>query len=357
MFKVRGRGSISNLPGRFTNTVTVFEPGEQGAAAQQSAQAVQVARPTRLHSQACKSLLSRNQSPDIPFDQSINPYRGCEHGCIYCFARPTHSYLDMSPSQDFESEIICKDNAPAVLRRELARPGYQCRPVAIGTATDPYQPAERERKLTRKILEVLAEHRHPVSLITKGALVLRDLDLLAEMAEQGLATVAISVTTLDNTLKSRLEPRASAGSRRLVVMRALAEAGVPVTLLLAPVIPFINDHELEEIVARSAQAGACSAGYVVLRLPHEVNPLWREWLAVHYPQRAEKVMAVVNGLHGGRDYRSEWFTRQSGQGVWADLIAQRFDIALRRHGLVGKRYALRTDLFRRPAEEEQLSLF
>lgn len=350
-----GRGSTSNLPGRFIRTVTEFEPGEQGAAAQQAEDGAPSVRPTRLHAEQCKSILVGNQSPDIPFVQSINPYRGCEHGCIYCFARPTHSYLELSPGLDFETEIFCKDNADQVLRQQLMRRSYQCQPLAIGAATDPYQPAERSREITRRLLQVLAAFQHPVTLITKSSLVLRDLDILAPMAAQSLVSVAMSVTTLDNRLKSMLEPRASAGSRRVEVIRELTRAGVPVTLLFAPVIPFINDHELEAIVAASADAGATQAGYVVLRLPYEVNPLWQQWLATHFPQRAAKVMSVVNGLHGGRDYRSEWFVRQTGQGAWADLIAQRFDIALRRHGMTGRSRRLRTDLFRRP--EQQLSLF
>lgn len=343
---IKGRGSDSRMAGRFSRIEVVHEEPV-------------AARPTRLHLEQCRSLITRNRSPDVPFDRSINPYRGCEHGCIYCFARPTHSYLDLSPGLDFETELFARVNAPAVLRAELSRRSYRCATVVLGTVTDPWQPVERETGLTRAILQVLAEFRHPVSAITKSALILRDLDLLAALAADGLASVAVSVTTLDNGLKARLEPRASSGATRLKVIRELSAAGVPVTVLVAPLIPFINDHELEDILAASAEAGARGAGHVVLRLPHEVAPLWEEWLGEHFPRRAERVMAVVREMHGGARYRSEWFERQTGRGPWATLLAQRFRIAARKHGLDGSRgrIALRTDLFRVPDDAPQLALF
>ncbi len=339
-----GRGIRSNPAGRFAATHSEFdEPGP--------------APDTELAGQPCRSLITHNQSPDVPFTRSINPYRGCEHGCVYCFARPTHSYLELSPGADFESRIFFKQGAEEVLERELSRPGYECAPIALGTATDPYQPAEREQQLTRRLLQVLARFGHPVSIITKSSLILRDLDILGPMARQGLASVAVSVTTLDNRIKAQLEPRASAGGRRLETIRRLAAEGVPVTLLAAPVIPFINDHELEAIVEQSAEAGARAAGYVVLRLPHEVGPLWREWLNEHYPDRAERVMQVVQSLHGGRDYRSRFHERQRGQGQWAELIARRFEVAARKAELDTQRDSeLRTDLFAVPGSGVQLPL-
>lgn len=350
---IRGRGASDNRAGRFAVTVSEYdEPAAPDQAPDQRTD-----KSTRTHSERCRTLLVRNESPDIPFERSINPYRGCEHGCIYCFARPTHSYLDLSPGLDFETGIFCKDNAPQVLEHELSRPGYRCRPVVIGAATDPYQPVERERRITRALLEVLWAYRHPVSLVTRSPLVLRDLDLLAPMAEQGLASVAISVTTLDNALKARLEPRAPAGSRRLDAMAGLTGAGVPVTLLFAPVIPFLNDPELETIVSAAARAGATAAGHVVLRLPHELGELWQQWLAEHYPQRAGRIMKVVRELHGGRQYRSDWFVRQQGRGVWAELLARRMALARNRHGMEGRYIELRTDLFRVPGRESQLTLF
>ncbi|PHR64529.1 PA0069 family radical SAM protein, partial [Alcanivorax sp.] len=274
--RAANRGTLSQLPGRF-------------AVSHSESDSPPVSRSTRYHREKASSIIMTNRSPDLPFEQSINPYRGCEHGCIYCYARPNHAYVDLSPGQDFESEIFCKDNAAEVLRDSLRKPSYRCRPIVLGTVTDPYQPIERERRITRELLQVLVDCQHPFSLITKSTLVLRDLDLIAPMARAGRASVAVSVTTLDNRLKGELEPRASGGKERLKVVRELSRAGVPVTVLVAPVIPFINDHELEDIVHQVAMAGAQQAGYVVLRLPHEVGPLWQEWLADHYPDRAEKV--------------------------------------------------------------------
>lgn len=339
------RGTLSGRAGRFAvTTVSLDEPP--------------AARPTRYHRETARSIITRHKSPDLHFEASINPYRGCEHGCIYCFARPNHAYVDLSPGQDFESEIFYKENAAEVLRETLRKPSYRCRPMVIGTATDPYQSVERERRVTREILQVLSDSRHPFSLITKSSLVLRDLDLIAPMARSGRASVAVSVTTLDNRLKNQLEPRASAGRERVRTVRELARAGVPVTVLVAPVIPFINDHEMEDIVEQVARAGARSAAFVVLRLPHEVGPLWREWLGAHYPERAAKVMAVLRDLHGGSEYDSRWHHRFSGQGPWAQLLGQRFRQACQRHGLAAREaLTLNRDDFRPPGAAGQLSLW
>ncbi|KAF0806849.1 hypothetical protein A6D6_01213 [Alcanivorax xiamenensis] len=339
------RGTLSECEGRFAVTrIERDEPPE--------------ARPTRYHREIARSVITHNRSPDLHFDSSVNPYRGCEHGCIYCFARPNHAYVDLSPGQDFESEIFCKDNAAEVLRETLRKPGYRCRPLVVGTATDPYQPVERERRITREILQVLSDCAHPFSLITKSALVLRDLDLIAPMARNGRASVAVSVTTLDNTLKNQLEPRATAGRERVRVVRELARAGVPVTVLVAPLIPFINDHELEDIVEQVAAAGARSAGYVVLRLPHELGALWEQWLREHYPDRAGRVMSTLRELHGGAAYDSRWFHRHQGKGPWASLLSQRFRNACQRHGLAPREgFKLDISGFRPPGQEGQMSLW
>ncbi|EKF75043.1 hypothetical protein A11A3_05104 [Alcanivorax hongdengensis A-11-3] len=343
--RTANRGSVSRMPGRF-------------AVSHSELDAPDAARPTRYHRERAKSIIMRNSSPDLPFTQSINPYRGCEHGCIYCYARPNHAYVDLSPGQDFESEIFCKDNAPEVLRDSLRKRGYRCQPIVLGTVTDPYQPIEREKRLTRQLIQVLVDCQHPFSLITKSSLVERDLDLLAPMARAGRASVAISVTTLDNRLKGQLEPRASGGRERLRVIRELSRAGVPVSVLVAPVIPFINDHELEDIVEQVAQAGASSVGYVLLRLPHEVGPLWQQWLAQHYPDRADKVMGIMRELHGGAVYDSRWHVRQTGQGAWAALLRQRFEKARRDAGLdVPRREALDCSGFRPPGAHGQLALW
>lgn len=339
------RGTLSQMPGRFAVSHSDLDEGPAN-------------RPTRYHREVAKSIIMTNRSPDLPFAQSINPYRGCEHGCIYCYARPNHAYVDLSPGQDFETEIFCKENAAEVLRDSLRKPGYRCQPVVLGTATDPYQPAERERRLTRELIQVLADCQHPFSLITKSTLVLRDLDLIAPMARAGRASVTVSVTTLDNRLKAQLEPRASGGKERLRAIRELSRAGVPVSVLVAPVIPFINDHELEDIVGQIAQAGAEHAGYVVLRLPHEVGPLWQEWLDEYYPDRAEKVMSVMRDLHGGAIYDSRWHHRQSGQGAWAHLLKQRFENACRAAGLSAREsLALDTQGFVPPGPHGQLALW
>jgi DNA repair photolyase len=304
-----------------------------------------------------KSLLAYNDSPDIHFDRSINPYRGCEHGCIYCYARPTHSYLNLSPGLDFETKLVAKVNAADVLRRELAAPDYRAAVVNLGSATDAYQPVERALGITRAVLQVLAEARHPVAIVTKASLIERDLDLLVPMAQQELTAAFISVTTLDHDLSRTLEPRAAAPARRLRTIETLARAGVPVCVNVAPVIPFVNEPEIERVLEAAAAAGASGAFYTVLRLPWEVAPLFREWLRAHYPQRAERVMNRVRDMRDGRDYKADFATRMKGSGLWADLIRQRFDTACARLGLGRGRFELRDDLFRPPRLGPQLNLF
>ncbi|MCL6712882.1 PA0069 family radical SAM protein [Pseudomonas sp. R2.Fl] len=327
---IKGRGSTGYLPGRFA--VTAAQAEDDGWHERDREDEIVSSPATRVTEERARSIISRNQSPDIPFQQSLNPYRGCEHGCSYCFARPSHAYLDLSPGLDFETRIFAKTNAPEVLRKELAKPGYRCSPIALGINTDAYQPTERKLGLTRRIIEVLAETRHPFSLITKNALVERDLDLLAPMARDHLVQVYFSITTLDNHLSARLEPRASAPHSRLRAMRRLSEAGVPVGAMFAPVIPWVNDSELEVVLEAARDAGADSAGYVLLRLPHEVSPLFRDWLQTHLPQRAEHVMSTIQQLRGGKDYDARFGKRFSGDGVYAELLARRFDLAYRRLG-------------------------
>ena len=296
-----------------------------------------------------KTIMSRNQSPDVPFDRSINPYRGCEHGCIYCFARPTHAFHDLSPGLDFETRLFAKPDAAALLRAELAKPGYVVRPIAFGTNTDAYQPIEREWRIMRGCLEVLAETRHPLTITTKSDRVARDLDLLAPMGRQGLVAVCVSVTSLDPKVAMTVEPRAPAPRRRLAAVKALAEAGVPTFVSIAPVIPHITDGELEAILGEAAAAGAHGAFFIPVRLPWEVAPLFEAWLDTHFAERKGKVMATIRAMRGGRNNDPEFFTRMRGEGVWADLFRTRFRLACRRLGLVGERYQLRSDLFRRPA--------
>lgn len=288
---------------------------------------------TTVTIQRARTILAHNDSPDVPFSQSINPYQGCEHGCIYCFARPTHAYLDLSPGLDFESRLFAKPDAAALLRNELARPGYRCDPIALGTNTDPYQPIEREWKVTRSILEVLAAHEHPFTIVTKSALVERDIDLIAPMAAKRMARVYLSITTLDRELARRMEPRAAAPVRRLQAIKTLHEAGIPVGVMVAPIIPQMNDRDLEAILEAAAANGARGAGWVMLRLPLEVAPLFRAWLEAHYPLRAAHVMSLVRQMRGGRDYQSAFGTRMRGSGEFAELIARRFEIACRRFGL------------------------
>ena len=316
---------------------------------------------TTVTIQKARTIIARNDSPDVPFTQSINPYQGCEHGCIYCFARPTHAYLDLSPGLDFETKLFAKPNAAELLRAELSRPGYKCDPIALGTNTDPYQPIEREWKITRQIIEVLAECEHPLTITTKGVLILRDLDLLASMAAKNLARVYVSIAMLDRELARKLDPRAPTPQRRLEMIKALADAGVPVGVLVAPVIPQLTDKDLEAILEAAAAHGARAAGWVMLRLPHEVKELFRDWLAQHYPLRAAHVMSLVQQVRGGRDYDSTFGVRQRGEGLFADLIAKRFELACKRLKLNEDRTLhLDTTRFRQPgarAASGQLDLF
>jgi len=311
---------------------------------------------TSVVEEHARSILTFNQSPDIAFDRSVNAYRGCEHGCIYCFARPTHALHDLSPGLDFETRLFAKPEAAALLRATLARPRYRPRPIAMGTNTDPYQPIENRYHLTRQLLEVCLEARHPVTITTKSDRVLRDLDLLREMAQERLVAVSISVTTLDPVLSGKLEPRAAAPAKRLAALAALVEAGVPAHCSVAPVIPAITDAFMEAIVTRAGALGVSSAGWIPLRLPHEVAPLFREWLSVHFPERADKVMSIVRSIRGGRDNDPSFHTRLRPSGVWADLFRRRFQLACKRAGLGKVRFELDCSKFRPPAVDGQLRL-
>ncbi|MET1022743.1 MAG: PA0069 family radical SAM protein [Pseudoxanthomonas sp.] len=333
---IKGRGSTGRLPGRFA--VTTPEAVDDGWHQRETEGEPDLLPRTQVTEERTRSIISRNTSPDIPFSQSVNPYRGCEHGCSYCFARPTHAYLDLSPGLDFETRLYAKTNAPEVLRLELARPGYQVSPISLGINTDAYQPLERRLQLTRQLIEVFAETRHPFTLITKNALVTRDVDLLAPLAARNLVHVAFSITSLDNQLSSRLEPRASAPHARLRAIRTLSEAGIPVGVMFAPAIPWVNDAHLEGVLEAAREAGARSAGYVLLRLPHEVAPLFRDWLDTHVPDRAAHVMSTVQQLRGGKDYDSRFGSRMRGQGVYADLLERRFALAHKRLGFDGERW-------------------
>jgi DNA repair photolyase len=338
---IKGRGAASNRESRYAARHTEaiddgWEPQERSPLR------------TTVGTDTARRILSRNDSPDIPFEHSLNAYRGCEHGCIYCYARPSHAYLGLSPGLDFESRLFAKPEAAALLRRELAHRNYVPSPIALGANTDPYQPIERDWRITRRVLEVLHECRHPVSITTKSALVERDVDLLAEMARQRLAQVRISITTLDRNLARVLEPRAAAPQRRLQTVARLREAGIPVTVLMAPIIPALTDGEIETLLARAAEAGAAHASYILLRLPLELKELFREWLEAHVPLRARHVLSLLEDAHGGRVYRSEFGLRQSGSGPYADMIGQRFRLASKRHGLNVPRLDLDTNLFRPP---------
>jgi len=349
----KGRGAISNAAGRFEPAQRVAVDDGWGSADEEPPPLT-----TSFTVDSTKTIIARNSSPDIGFDRSINPYRGCEHGCVYCFARPTHAYLGLSPGLDFESRIFVKPEAAKLLAAELSKPGYACRPMALGTNTDPYQPAERKYGITRSVLEVLQAFNHPVCIVTKSALVQRDIDILAAMAERRLATVTLSVTTLDRGLARRLEPRAATPERRLETVRALVAAGIPTGVLAAPMIPALNDAELENILAATREAGATSAGYVLLRLPHEIKDLFKEWLAEHAPDKARHVMSLVTAMHGGKAYDAQWGTRQTGTGQYAEVLRIRFELACKRLGLNrGGRTRLDTTLFRRPPTAgDQLSL-
>jgi len=323
----KGRGAASNLPGRHAHTRRDADDDGWGSLEEAPDAPSTVLRPT-----PARTIITRNQSPDVPFEASINPYKGCESGCIYCFARPTHSYIDLSPGLDFETRIFYKENAAENLEATLRKPGYEPTPISLGINTDAYQPAEKRLRLTRSILEVLWAYRHPVSLLTKHTLVTRDLDILSEMAKHNLVSAAVSLTSLDPEIKRTLEPRAASPNGRLNTIRALSDAGVPVGVMTAPVIPAITDHEIEAMLKAAAAHGAQSAGYVLLRLPWEVAPLFKQWLDTHYPARAEHVMSLVRQSRGGKEYDAAWGRRMTGTGQYADMIAQRFRIACRRLG-------------------------
>jgi DNA repair photolyase len=347
----RGRGALSKRSGRFEKETR--EEADDGWGSLESLAALK----TNFHVEKPRTIITRNDSPDISFDRSINPYRGCEHGCVYCFARPTHAYMGFSPGLDFETEIFVKDGAAQLLERELSAPRYVPKTIAIGTNTDPYQPAEKSHRVMRSILEVLARANHPVGIVTKSALVLRDLDLLAPMAAKGLAKVAISVTTLDRKLARLMEPRAATPELRLETIEKLSAAGVPTAVMTAPIIPAINDDEIERILTRAHAAGAREAGYVMLRLPLELRDLFTEWLATHFPDRARRALALVRSTRDGKLYDASFGTRMKGEGPYAWMIGRRFELAAARLGFAQKT-RLRTDLFEPPRRRaQQLSLF
>ena len=340
----RGRGAGINPSGR-------FEPHERELQ-DDGWQTLETLEPfkTEVQVEKPRAIITRNDSPDIPFDRSINPYRGCEHGCIYCFARPTHAYMGMSPGLDFETKLFAKPDAAKLLERELSKPGYKPKTIAIGTNTDPYQPIEKEWRIMRQILEVLDAANHPVSIVTKSALIMRDIDILAKMAERGLARTALSVTTLDRRLARLMEPRAATPSRRLEAIRALSEAGIPTAIMAAPLIPALNDHELERILDSGAAAGATEASYVLLRLPLEVSPLFRDWLLRNYPDRYRHVMSLVRSMRGGKDYDAEFGKRMKGEGPYAWQISRRFELAAKKLGIrKGRTMPLNVDLFVPPS--------
>jgi DNA repair photolyase len=348
----RGRGARSNRVGRYEREERdAFDDGWESLCELEPFK-------TQVHRETAKSIIATNDSPDVNFDQSINPYRGCEHGCIYCYARPTHAYLGHSPGLDFESKLYAKVNAAELLERELANPRYVPKVIALGAVTDPYQPIEREHRITRAVLEVLDRASHPVGVITKSALIVRDGDILARMAGRGLAKVAISVTTLDRSVARKMEPRAATPPRRLDAIRALSGMGVPVSVMVAPIVPAITDSEIEAILEAARDAGATEAGYVLLRLPLELKELFREWLATEFPDRAARVINVLRSMHGGKDYVSAFGLRQRGNGPYAEQIGARFRLAAKRLGLNERHFALRTDLFRPPVVKGgQFSLF
>lgn len=340
--KRRGRGAGLNPTGRFeARTRHVFDDGWE------SLEDLPVFK-TEVQVEKPRTIITRNSSPDISFDRSINAYRGCEHGCVYCFARPTHAFMGLSAGLDFEARLFAKPDAAKLLEKELSKPGYQPRVIAIGTNTDPYQPIEKKWRITRQILEVLNACNHPVGIVTKSSLVLRDLDILQQMAEKGLVKVAVSVTTLDRKLARTMEPRASTPPRRLEAIRSLSEAGVPVAVMASPIIPGLNDHEIERILDSAKAAGACTASYILLRLPLEVSPLFRDWLLRHYPDRYRHVMSLIRSMRGGKDYDAEFTKRMKGGGPYAWQLARRFEMASKRLGLDSKWRALRSDLFTPP---------
>jgi len=336
---IKGRGAADNPQGRFETLARSHEPGAESPSRPQTVVTLQQAR----------SIIARNDSPDLPFTRSINPYQGCEHGCIYCYARPSHAYLGLSPGLEFETRLFAKENAADLLRRELSLPGYRCELIALGANTDPYQPIEREHRITRSILEVLWEFRNPVGIVTKGSLIERDLDLLERMAREGLAQVLVSIGSLDGEIARTLEPRAAAPYRRVETVRRLSERGVPCGTLVAPIIPFLNDKDMEAVLEAVSEAGARMAGYTLLRLPWEVKDLFKDWLERHYPLKAKHVMARIRDMRGGRDNDPRFGSRMKGEGQFAELLAKRFEIACKRLGLnAGGRKRLDTTKFRRP---------
>jgi DNA repair photolyase len=348
----KGRGALSNPKGRFERIG--IEAVDDGWYQEEVTESIE----TTVEPDRARSVITTNDSPDIGFEQSINPYKGCEHACLYCFARPSHAYMGLSSGLDFETRIFYKADVKRVLTAELAQPRYVCKPIAMGTNTDPYQPSEKRLEVTRHILEVLLECRHPVTIVSKGTLVLRDLDILAEMARLGLAHVSVSLTSLNPEIKRTLEPRAASPQARIRVIEQLSAAGIPVGVLVAPVIPLITDSELEDLVQAAVRAGARSVAYVLLRLPYEVKDLFREWLAEHYPQRAQHVMSIIQSMRGGRDNDPRFGTRMRGEGPFAELLRNRFKLALQRSGLaVAPRQPLVTTLFRPPRPDSpQLDL-
>ncbi len=347
---IKGRGAVSRPDSRFAaRTVeTVAGPAADASSVE-----------TILRAMPVKSIISSNNSPDIPFDLSINPYLGCEHGCVYCYARPGHSYLDLSPGLDFETRIFYKPNAVDALIEAWSRSSYACKPITIGANTDPYQPAEKKLGITRMLLETFLEYRHPVSLITKGGLMSRDLDLIGALAKKGLCSVAVSVPTVNDDLKRVLEPRVPSATVRFRLIQDLAEAGVPVSLLMAPVIPAVNDSEIEQILEKAAASGAGHAAWILLRLPHELKQIFREWLETHMPERASRVMNLIREAGGGKEYDHRFGHRQRGRGPYATLINQRFRTACKRFGLSSDRYRERLDCsqFRRPAGPQMALAF
>ncbi len=344
---LRGRGAASNVTGRFEGTTR--EAAYDGWDAPED----RVVR-TEVREERARSALSYNTSPDLGFDRAVNPYRGCEHGCVYCYARPSHAFLNMSPGLDFETKLIARPGIGAVLARELSAKGYVPKVIVLGSNTDPYQPLEATARVTREVIEVLRDFRHPLGITTRGALVERDIDVLGPMAALGLARVGISLTTLDAGVARAMEPRAPTPARRLAMIRRLSEAGVPVRVMVSPVIPGLTDHETEAILAAAREAGAVSASSIMLRLPREVAGLFRDWIEATFPDRAKHVMGRVRELHGGKDYDAEFGVRMKGQGVWADLARQRFEVAVRRLGLVVRMPPMRSDLFRVPGGQMDL---
>lgn len=359
---LKGRGAVTNLQGRYE--VDQREAVDDGWVQHEDEEGGPPALRTQVFDERAKTILTRNASPDIPFSVSLNPYRGCEHGCIYCFARPTHSYLGLSPGLDFESRIYAKVNAPELLERELSKKSYVPEPIALGVNTDAWQPVERDLRLTRRVVEVLSAHGHPFAAITKSSLIERDLDLLAPMAAREQFMAAITITTLDAEIARTLEPRAATPSRRLRTIRTLSEAGIPVGVSIAPVIPFVTEPDMERVLEACAEAGATHASYIVLRLPWEVAPLFKDWLAAHFPDRADRVMSRVRDMRGGKDYDSNYANRMKGEGLWADLLKQRFRQAVRRLGLNERRqgsldmsHFMRAQPARPVRDDPQMNLF